>query len=423
MGGAVVKRVVLGLAVIALGAATAAAQAPTANRARTRAAQDTVLVRIGTETITRAQLRQRLEDLPEPYRANYNTPETRQQLLDRMVEERIWSMMARKRGIPERPDIKRQLEHQQRDLLIRTYINEMMAANTAPSDSEARAYYDAHRADYKLPATVTVAHIQTKTEAEGRRIKQWAVGKQDWKKLAQRYSTDTLSRAGGGALGTVTRDGVFGSLGPQPALAESAFALGEGGIGGPYRSARGWHVLKVESMRHETTRAFDQVRNIIVRQLGNQRSQDFYRARLDDAKKDLGVKADSTAIRSFLFARKTARDLFKEAQEAGAPAARIAGYEALLREYPESEVSPQAQFMIGFIHSEELKQYPQAEAAFQQLITRYPKSELVESARWMLANMRSEEAPPFLNLEAAGSGAKADSATRRPAPPRSRPGR
>ena len=125
-----------------------------------------VLVRIGKEPITRAMVEQRLDELPEQYRAQYSTPEGRQQLLDRMVEEQVWLNEAHKKGVEARPEVKQQLEQQRRDLLIRTYVNEMMAKNPAPSDSEAMAYYDAHLSDYRSPATVTLRHIQIKTEAE-----------------------------------------------------------------------------------------------------------------------------------------------------------------------------------------------------------------------------------------------------------------
>jgi hypothetical protein len=56
--------------------------------------------------------------------------------------------------------------------------------------------------------------------------------------------------------------------------------------------------------------------------------------------------------------------------------------------------------MIGFIYSEELRQYEDAEKAFRKLLARYPKSELVPSAQWMVEHMRTEDAPNFLNLEA-----------------------
>jgi TolA-binding protein len=75
-------------------------------------------------------------------------------------------------------------------------------------------------------------------------------------------------------------------------------------------------------------------------------------------------------------------------------------------EHPDADVSPQALFMVGFIHSEELKQYEQAEAVFRELLQRYPQSELAESARWMLEHMRSDEAPPFAE-PGSGDGAAA----------------
>lgn len=380
---------------------------------------ETVLARIGGERITRADVQRRLDELPAPYRANFSTPEGRQQFLDRLVEERVWLLGARKKGVDRRPELRRQIEQTERDLLIRTYVNELMAASPAPSDSEAQAYYDTHLTDYRTPATVAMSHLLVKSESEARRMKKWAQGREDWKKLVSRYSADSVTRANGGSLGTVTREGNFAALGPQPALAESAFALGTiagpGAIGGPYRTSRGWHIVKVEAVKPEALRPFDQVKALIVRQLGQSRSQDHYRAKLAAEKAALGVAVDSTALRDFLSQRKTAQEMFREGQEAGTPTARIAAYRALLQDHPDSDVSPQAQFMIGFIYSEELKNYDEAEKAFHELLRRYPASELAESARWMIAHMRTEDAPAMMNVETDSSGrANTPGATRRP---------
>jgi TolA-binding protein len=139
---------------------------------------------------------------------------------------------------------------------------------------------------------------------------------------------------------------------------------------------------------------------MLQRQLTNKRQQDFYKAKLGEMRERFKVREDSTAIRDFLSAKKSAREMFEEAQKAGAPTARIQAYRQLLEAYPDSDVSPQAQFMIGFVFSEELKDYDQAEAAFKQVLQRYANSELAPSARWMIGHMRTEEAPAFMNLEA-----------------------
>jgi peptidyl-prolyl cis-trans isomerase C len=389
-------------------ALAAKAKAPKAAKgAAVAAPADTsqVLVRIGDQAITSEDVRKRLEEIPESARQNFLKPEGRQQLLERMVEERIWLNTALQSGVADRPQVQQQLAQQRRDLLIRTYLSEAMAAQPAPADSEARAYYQAHQSDYRTPASVSLRHIQAKAEAQARQVLKLARGGQDWAKLVQKYSTDSLTRTQGGALGTVTRDGLFPVLGRQPALAESAFALGAGALGGPFKSDRGWHVLKVDEVRPESVRPFETVRSLILRQLGNQRGQEYYRRLLEEARRKLGTTADSAAIRRFVSQKRDARELFKAAQELGPPAERIAAYRALLEEYPDSDVSPQAQFMIGFIHSEELKEYDAAEKAFRELLQRYPKSELASSARWMVDHMRSEEAPPFDLSEADSSRA------------------
>jgi len=403
-------RALAGIAAFAAAAALAGATAPVTSAwakasskstSKPAAPAETVLVKVGKEAITTASLRARLEELPEQMRGNFITPDGRQRLLDRVVEEKTWLQMADQKGVPERPELKRQLEQQRRDLIIRTYVTEVMAGNSAPTDSEAQAYYDEHLADYKVPATVTISHIQLKTEADAKRVAGLARMKNaDWNALVSRYSTDSLTKKTNGALGVVTREGMFGGLGAQPALAESAMKLGTAGaIGGPYKTDKGWHVIRVENYKPETTRTLDQVKGQIVRQLSAKHSSEFYQAHLKEAQQSIGVKADSSAIKGYLSTRRTARDLFNEAQGAGAPAVRIQQYEQLLAEFPDSDVSPQAQFMIGFIQSEELKDYAAAEKSFKTLLTRYPKSELASSAQWMVDHMRTEEAPAFMNLE------------------------
>ena len=383
--------------ILAVAAVAAPAKAPARSPARGGAADSLqVLVRVGRETITRADVNRRLEELPEQIRGNYTTPDGKKQLLDRLVEEKVWMQEAKKHGVEARPDVQRQIEQSKRDLVMRTYLTEMMATNPAVSDAEAHAYYDAHLNDYLMQATVSVRHIQSKTEAESKRMLALAKAPgADFGKLAQKYSSDSLTRATGGALGTVTHDGFFGSLGAQPKLAESAFGIDEGKVGGPFKTEKGWHVLKVDAKTAQSERPFEQVRQLIQRQLGSEKAQSFYKQKLDDARKDIGVSPDSNAIKGFYSAKKSARDLFKDAQEAGAPEARIAKYRDMLAQYPKSDVSAQAQFMIGFIYSEEMKNYDEAEKEFRRLLDRYPSSELAASARWMIEHMRTEDAPNF----------------------------
>jgi peptidyl-prolyl cis-trans isomerase C len=387
------------------------------------AARDTsrVLVRVGKEPITRAMVETRLAELPDQYRSQYSTPTGRQQLLERMIEEKVWLDVAKKNGVADRPKIKEQLDQQRNDLLIRTWISEQMAANPAPSDSEAMQYYQEHQTDYRSPATVTLRHIQLGTEAEARRVLPFARDpKKDFAELAKKYSADTLTRKNGGELGTITRDGAFPTLGTQKALADSVFALAEGKVGGPWKTDRGWHIVKIDQKHDESTRPFDQVKPLIIRQLGARRTQDYYRQLLDKARHDVGVHADSAAIKGFVSQQRSARELFQDAQQATDARARIAAYQRVVDEWPSSDVAAQSQFMIGFINSEELKDYQAAERAMRAVVKNYPKSDLVASAQWMIDHMRTDDVPEFITHEAdtARSAPAAGAAPRASQPPK-----
>lgn len=370
---------------------------------------DVVLVRVGKEAITRRILNERLLDIPEQYRSNYVTPEGRQQLLDRLIEERLWLLDADGHGVSKRPELERQLASQRRDLLIRTWVNEVMTANPAPSDSEAQAYYDSHQEDFRVPASVTLRHIQSKTEADARKVLALARAKDaDWGKLVTRFSTDSTTRANGGSLGSTTKEGTFVALGPQPALAESALRLTEGAIAGPYKTTKGWSVIKVDAVKAESVRPFEAVQTFITRTLTQQRQGTYYQEQLKKVRERIGVTPDSAAIKGFMSSKKTAREMFQDAQQAGSPQSRIEGYRRVVQSYPEADIAPQAQFMIGFVNSEELKNFDEAEKAFRELLAKYPKSELAASAEWMVEHMRTEDAPNFPGADSATAGQAAD---------------
>ena len=144
----------------------------------------------------------------------------------------------------------------------------------------------------------------------------------------------------------------------------------------------------------------------LVRQLGQERTQRYYQEQLTRAKAQFKVSPDSDAIHRWISARKGAREMFQEAQAAGEASARIAAYRKVVDEYPAADVTPQALFMVGFINSEEVKDYDAAERVFRELLQKYPKSELASSAQWMVEHMRTDAVPDFMNPDSTTSAAK-----------------
>ena len=173
------------------------------------------------------------------------SPEIPEQYRDQLPDGRrarcsccsAWSRSAsgcrtpRRTACPSRPDIQRQLASQRRDLLVRT-LGERADGGEPRARAIPRRRCTTTRttSDFKTPANVSLRHIQLKTEAEAPQGARAREGEGRRLEQAGDCSTPpTRSRAdNGGNLGSVTRDGAFAALGTQPALAESAMALGRG---------------------------------------------------------------------------------------------------------------------------------------------------------------------------------------------------
>jgi TolA-binding protein len=91
--------------------------------------------------------------------------------------------------------------------------------------------------------------------------------------------------------------------------------------------------------------------------------------------------------------------LYNEAQsfsEKGDFTSAIGTYERILKLYPESSYSYKAQFLIGFVYSENLKDYDKAKEVYEKVIEKYPDCDLADDAKFMLESMGGGSLPESL---------------------------
>ncbi|MGB7062163.1 MAG: tetratricopeptide repeat protein [Candidatus Zixiibacteriota bacterium] len=109
------------------------------------------------------------------------------------------------------------------------------------------------------------------------------------------------------------------------------------------------------------------------------------------------------AIGSFIFScssssegKKTEQDLYTEAQnhsEDGNFESAIGTYEKILELYPDSPRAYKAQFLIGFVYSENLKDQQKAKENYLKVIDDYPECDLADDARYMIEMMETGTEP------------------------------
>jgi peptidyl-prolyl cis-trans isomerase D len=140
-------------------------------------------------------------------------------------------------------------------------ISPEQVTGVAATDEEIAAYYRANQAQYAARDIRTLSQAVAPDQATAQSIASRAKAGGAFAAAAAPagFSAEDV------ALGEQTREQLTGIGGQQ--LANAVFSAAEGAIVGPIRTANGWNVVKVESIRREGGRTLEQARSEIAERL------------------------------------------------------------------------------------------------------------------------------------------------------------
>jgi|UniRef100_A0A7C4ASF5 peptidyl-prolyl cis-trans isomerase C len=246
-------------------------------------AQNAVLAKIGTLTITEKDLNDLANAIPERYRDLYMSPEARQKTLDYIVNIYVLAAEAEKQNIDKAPEVQKLMDFTKKDLLARIYLDRMSRNLKPPTEEEAKAYYNQYKDQFVTPESVHLHHILVNTEKEAKAVMDRLKKGEKFADIASQVSI-CPSKSKGGDLGWLPK----GSLVPE--IEETAFTAKQGVPTGPVKSKFGYHVLLVEDRKPAEEGSFDQAREYILEQLKFQAQQDNYERIAQDLRKKMNVQ-------------------------------------------------------------------------------------------------------------------------------------
>jgi peptidyl-prolyl cis-trans isomerase C len=359
------------------------------------ASSGTIVARVGRGVVTAEQMDARLRSLPPQVAQQYEGEEGRRRFLEGFIEEEAWFQAALEAGMEKDDDVRRQLEEARRRVMIQSYFARELAPYTTMSDEDVRKEYEEHIADYTKPKEMKVRHVLTATRAEAEAVRRKLNEGADMAAVARDASIDEFTKKDGGLVGYVAVGAALVPyVGKAAELTAAIDTLPLMHISPVIESPRGFHVIRVEEVVPEAPFIFEKIKDTIRRNETPKFEARVRAERLEALKKKLGVEIVDAALDATEEARaKQAEMLFKQAQETEGWQARLDLYQEFLRRFPDNPHNYEAQFMLGFIYGEELKDYAKAHAEFTKLIERYPDCPLADDAKYMLQNLGGEGVP------------------------------
>ena len=175
-------------------------------------------------------------------------------------------------------DLRRQLE---RTMLVQRVQQQEILQKLQVTDTEMKAYYEAHRNEFSTVPQITLREITVAVpvsaqginvaqddaaKAKAEEVRAKIVAGEPFARLAADYS-DSGSKANGGLVGPLSRSDLSDEL--QKAIA----GLKTGDVTPVLRTPRGYQIIKIESLQETSIKPYDEARTDIADKIANEKRQ------------------------------------------------------------------------------------------------------------------------------------------------------
>ena len=175
-------------------------------------------------------------------------------------------------------DLRRQLE---KTMLIQQVQQTEVLQKLQVTETELKTYYEAHKNEFATVPQITLREITVNVpvtaqgvnvaqddaaKAKAEEVRAKIIAGEPFPRLAADYS-DSGSKANGGLVGPLSRSDLSDEL--QKAIA----GLKTGDVTPVLRTARGYQIIKIESLQDTTTKSFEDARSEIADKIANEKRQ------------------------------------------------------------------------------------------------------------------------------------------------------
>ena len=240
-----------------------------------------ILAQVDDRVIKESEIDAALKQLPQEQAMYFNTPEGRAQLLEQLVNFEVFLKYAKENNIEEEEEFKTQLKRVQEEILVQYVYSKLMREATV-EENELEEYYNANKNTFTEGESVRAKHILVATEDEALNVKKEIEEGLSFEEAAQKYST-CPSNVSGGDLG------FFHAGQMVPEFEKAAFEAEIGAVTEPVQTQFGFHLVKVEEKKPAVVKSFEEVKEIIRKNILTDRQRYKVASKADELRKTYNV--------------------------------------------------------------------------------------------------------------------------------------
>lgn len=224
--------------------------------------------------------------------------ETRQKVLQSMIDEELWIQEARARRYDRTAEFKKHQAVMTDRILLDMYSRDKVLSSITVSDAELKEQFT------RFNTQVTARHLLVQTFAQAEEYRKRLMKGETYQELAKEVFRHPELRKSGGIVGPFSADEM------EPVFEEAAFTLPVNEISQPVKLEHGYSVIKVLSRTSKpvlTEYEFSQKRKQIEQYLLTRKRPGVVKSYVDSIR---------THVLDIVFEKQAAQQLFKELQAA-----------------------------------------------------------------------------------------------------------
>lgn len=189
-------------------------------------------------------------------------PQAKARQLEQMVVTLVLAKEARRQGVDESPTFRERIVATADSMLADTLIAMEISKRATVTRQDVERFFEANKDRYAEPATTSIAHIVCAMQEEAAEIIRRVQAGEDFAELAREHSLDEETRDEGGLLPRPIPEGahVVPGIAREAELHQRIMETPPGSIvDEPYRSDKGWEVIKIIDRTQRVEKTLDQV--------------------------------------------------------------------------------------------------------------------------------------------------------------------
>ncbi len=244
--------------------------------------------------------------MPPSYKSMFTNMDQMRKLLDRQIENTLFSEEAKRLKLDQNRSVKDKIEEFTKGILMQALIESQVSNTIAVSEKEIEKYFKTHQDEFRVPEKVKVTHILIKVDSSASaKVKEEKKGKaeeilarakkgEDFSALAKQLSEDTKTKKKGGIVGLFAR----GSKDPE--FEKAAFNLKENEISDLVLSKEGYHIIKLLNKKEGKTKSLKEASSRIENKLKQKKRNEGIEKLMKDLKSKTKVVVHEDVLKKIV---------------------------------------------------------------------------------------------------------------------------